>query len=164
MQAHFKVTVRNLQMLLYNTSTLQSCNKEHSYALIQCKQVIPSQMLAVTISRITVVTWPSSCTPLDSFSGLPRPSHYPVFAAFKNREGRPGPFYHVNDVSVYLGRQRGGDPPSKEWACGLILWFLLQLCEVWMFAKRKMYCSWFKTKKVYTKCVLSICLLMSFTW
>ena len=21
--------------------------------------------------------------------------------------GRPGPFYHVNDVSVYLGRQRG---------------------------------------------------------
>ena len=27
---------------------------------------------------------------------------------YKNRGGRPGPFYHVNDVSVYLGRQRGG--------------------------------------------------------
>ena len=25
--------------------------------------------------------------------------------------GRPGPFYHVNDISVYLGRQRGGGVP-----------------------------------------------------
>ena len=25
----------------------------------------------------------------------------------QNGGGRAGPFYHVNDVSVYLGRQRG---------------------------------------------------------
>ena len=28
--------------------------------------------------------------------------------------------YHVNDVSVYLGRQRGGGVPIKERAKGLI--------------------------------------------
>ena len=26
----------------------------------------------------------------------------------KNGGGRPGSFYHVNDVSVYVGRQSGG--------------------------------------------------------
>lgn len=31
----------------------------------------------------------------------------PVFEVCKNGEERPGPFYHVNEVSVYLGRQRG---------------------------------------------------------
>ena len=39
-----------------------------------------------------------------------RPSHHPVFDGLQypnNREGRPGPFYHVNGVSIYLGRQRG---------------------------------------------------------
>jgi len=29
-------------------------------------------------------------------------------AVCKNRGGRPGPFYHMSDVSVYLGRQRWG--------------------------------------------------------
>ena len=40
---------------------------------------------------------------------LPRPSHRPFLVAcsMQNGGGRPGPFYHVNDVSVYLGRQRG---------------------------------------------------------
>ena len=41
---------------------------------------------------------------------VPRPSHHPEFDHLqyaKNGGGRPGPFYHVNDVSVYLGRQRG---------------------------------------------------------
>ena len=32
----------------------------------------------------------------------------------KNGGGRPGIFYHVNDVSVYLGRQRGGRGPSLK--------------------------------------------------
>ena len=32
----------------------------------------------------------------------------------KNGGGRPGPFYHVNDVSVYLGRQRGGGVPDRK--------------------------------------------------
>ena len=41
---------------------------------------------------------------------VPRSSHRPVFDSLqyaKNGGGRPGIFYHVNDVSVYLGRQRG---------------------------------------------------------
>ena len=49
---------------------------------------------------------------------VPRPSHRPVFDRLqfaKNGGGRPVIFYHVNDISVYLGRQRGGrGPPSKE--------------------------------------------------
>ena len=47
---------------------------------------------------------------MDS-SPVPRPTHCPVLIAFSMQKqrvgGRPGPFYHVNDVSVYLGRQRG---------------------------------------------------------
>ena len=42
---------------------------------------------------------------------VPRPSHRPVFDNLqyaKNGGGRPGIFYHVNDISVYLGTQRGG--------------------------------------------------------
>ena len=51
------------------------------------------------------------------YSLVPRPSHRPVFDLLqyaKNRGGRPGPFYHINDVSVYLGRQRGGGVPDQE--------------------------------------------------
>ena len=35
-------------------------------------------------------------------------SSFSLLAVCKNGGGRPGSFYHVNDVSVYLGRQRGG--------------------------------------------------------
>ena len=37
----------------------------------------------------------------------PRPSHCPslLLAVCKNRGGRPGPFYHMNDISVYLSRR-----------------------------------------------------------
>ena len=42
---------------------------------------------------------------------VPRPSHHPVFV---HRGGRPGIFYHVNDVSVYLGRQKGGRVPHQK--------------------------------------------------
>ena len=68
-----------------------------------------------------------------------------------HREGRPGPFYHMNDVSVYLSRQKGG-----EWAWGLILKFVPQALEFWMFRKRKISCSWFETKNSCMKCVLSV--------
>ena len=34
-------------------------------------------------------------------------------AECKNGGGRPGPFYHMNDVSVYLGRRGGGGSRSK---------------------------------------------------
>ena len=33
--------------------------------------------------------------------------------SMQRRRGRPGPFYHMNYVSVYLGRNRR-DPLSKE--------------------------------------------------
>ena len=40
---------------------------------------------------------------------IPRPSHRPVFDCLqyaKNGGGSRGPFYCVNDISVYLDRQR----------------------------------------------------------
>ena len=35
------------------------------------------------------------------------------FLSMPNWRGRPGPLHHVNDVSVYLGRQRGGEVPHQ---------------------------------------------------
>ena len=37
-----------------------------------------------------------------------------VLAVCKNRGGRPGPFYHMNDISVYLV---GGGPQSQRILC-----------------------------------------------
>ena len=46
---------------------------------------------------------------LFKFPGLPTIRSLTVC---KNGRGRSGPFYHVNDVSVYLGRHRGGGVPD----------------------------------------------------
>ena len=54
---------------------------------------------------------------LAVYSLVPRPSHRPVFVYLhygKSGEGRPGPFYHVSDVSVYLSRQRRGEIPIER--------------------------------------------------
>ena len=39
--------------------------------------------------------------------------------------GRPGPFYRVNDISVYLGRQRGGRGPQMKEPCFAHVFFVL---------------------------------------
>ena len=47
----------------------------------------------------------------------PRPSHHTAFDCLqyaKTGEGGPSPFYHVNEVSVYLGRQRRGGVPDQK--------------------------------------------------
>ena len=46
----------------------------------------------------------TQCVPT---SLITRPSHRPVFDCLQKRRGRPGPFYHVNDVCGDLGRHRG---------------------------------------------------------
>ena len=56
---------------------------------------------------------------------VPRPSHRPVFDRLQcaKTEGEGlGAFYHVNDVSVYLGRQRrGGVIDRKDAFHGCVL-------------------------------------------
>ena len=53
-----------------------------------------------------------------------RPSHRLGFAVCENGRGRPGPFCHVNDVSVYLGRQRvGGVLIRKNTFCAHVFCF-----------------------------------------
>ena len=71
--------------------------------------------LTTTFSQVTIVsstfqalTWP--------------PSSFCSLAVCKNGGERPGIIYHVNDVSVYLGRQRGGGVPRRKneleaWSC-----------------------------------------------
>ena len=46
---------------------------------------------------------------------IPRPSYHPVFDCLlyaKMERGEPGPFYHMNDLSGYLGGQRGAGVPG----------------------------------------------------
>ena len=107
---------------------------------------------------------------LASFPGLPT-VQFLTACCMQNKGGRPDPFYHVNDVSVYLGRQRGGVVPdwknafhtrSSFWTkngtfCALQAFELEALsCKFRMFAKWKMYCSWFKKKNACVKYFLSI--------
>ena len=43
------------------------------------------------------------------------PSSLWSLAVCKNGGGRPGIIHHMNDVSVYLGRQRGGGVTGHSW-------------------------------------------------
>ena len=66
--------------------------------------------------RWSVNPWPVGTMWIFT-SLVPRPSHHPVFwslAVCKNGGGRPGPFYHMNDISVYLSRQRGEGVPHLK--------------------------------------------------
>ena len=50
---------------------------------------------------------------------VPRPSHCPVLISSFDclqyaKWGRPGPFYHVNDIDVYLDKQRGEGHSNRE--------------------------------------------------
>ena len=70
--------------------------------------------------QLCLVQWfTCKCLELCPLSLVPRPSHCPVFdryAVCKSGGRRPGIFHHVNDVSVYLGRQRrGGEGCPIEW-------------------------------------------------
>ena len=62
-----------------------------------------------------------SCLELLSMclSLVPRPSHCPVLITSFDclqyaKWGRPGPFYHVNDIDVYLDKQRGEGHSNRE--------------------------------------------------
>ena len=47
------------------------------------------------------------------FPGLPT-VQFGLLAVCKNGGGRLGIIYHVNDISVYLGRQRGEGSPVER--------------------------------------------------
>ena len=53
----------------------------------------------------------SKCGTIALFPGLPT-VHF-LIACSMQKNG-PGPFYHVNDVRVYLGRQRRGGVPNQK--------------------------------------------------
>ena len=51
----------------------------------------------------------------DICSLATRASHRPVFDHLQYaKTGRPAPFHHLNDISVYPGRQRGGGVPNEK--------------------------------------------------
>ena len=67
--------------------------------------------------RVVVFVWTyvlSATHTVALFPGLP-------IVQLLIGEGRPGPFYHVNDISVYQGRQRGGRGPQLKGRISRIL-------------------------------------------
>ena len=48
-----------------------------------------------------------------SFPGLPT-VQFLIACSMQKRRGKAWYHYHVNDVSVYLGRQRGGRVPCRK--------------------------------------------------
>ena len=123
--------------------------------LVATDKVLNVMQKPKSLWRWSVNPWPIGTMWIFT-SLVPRPSHHPVFWSFavcKNGGGRPGPFYHMNDISVYLSRQRGeGVPHRKNELEADLLVSAPSAGDV----KRKVYCSWFKTKNVCTICVLSI--------
>ena len=69
----------------------------------------PSLMLCVPVlcRRLTSVY----AKFIASFPGLPT-VQFLIACSMQNGGGRPGPFYHVNDVLSTRGRQRGGGVPN----------------------------------------------------
>ena len=87
-----------------------------------------------------------------------------IYMYAKNGGGRPGPFYHVDDINVYLGRQR------EEWSQRLLLWcasyprswqepgyeaMSVQTLRFKIFATRKKVIH-FRTKNTHLKWVCSL--------
>ena len=105
-------------------------------------------------------------------SGFPRPGcwsvpHYQVshdlavdrclttrFLIAKKEGRRPGIFYHVNDVNVYLGIQRrGGGVPGQKNELEAFSSCVFPSVEFQKCTKQKTYCLVFRTKTACTKCV-----------
>ena len=61
-----------------------------------------------------------------SFPGLPT-VQFLITCSMQNRGGRSGLFYYVDDVSVYLGRQKGGGVTDRKYTfCTRVLHFELE--------------------------------------
>ena len=81
------------------------CKTEIEHQVNRLEQVLYcSRPLHISCSDYRVLTMDCS---LALFPGLPNVQFW-LLAVCKNGWGRPGPFYHMNDISIYLGRQRGG--------------------------------------------------------
>ena len=60
----------------------------------------------------------------------------------------PGPFYHVNDISVYLGRQRGGGVPNQKNTFVHAFFVLKQEWYVFRFANIRKSRAWGRNYKI----------------
>ena len=92
--------------------------------LVATDKVLNVMQRPKSLWRWSVNPWPVGTMWIFT-SLVPRPSHHPVFwslAVCKNGGGRPGLFYHMNDISVYLSRQRGEGVTHRKneleaWSC-----------------------------------------------
>ena len=98
---------RSILFMVDNKETVKiySDTKDQSLNLGEVR-VTPTPMSC----RVVVSVW-TYCLPhtytVALFPGLPT-------VQFLVGEGRPGPFYHVNDVSVYQGTERGRGVPDRK--------------------------------------------------
>ena len=126
-------------------STMFACVSKSLWAPLQVWTTFWTQgaviIQSLGISWCFVSLWKSgSATPPDIkyISLISRPSHRPVFDRLQYVKWR-GKVWSVNDISVYLGRQRGGGVPHRKGrAWCLILLFLSQVLEFQTFMKWKM--------------------------
>ena len=86
----------------------------------------------------------------DLYSLVPRPSHHPVFDCFavcKNGGGRPVPFYHMNDISVYLGTRRRKGFPNEIMHFAHAFFVLNQEWYIFRFANIRNSSDWDRNYK-----------------
>ena len=82
---------------------------------------------------------------------VPRPSQSPVFGCLeyaKMEGGRPGIIYHVNDVSVYLGRQRGEGSLIERTHFTQVFFVLKQERYAFRFANVRNSSAWGRNYKI----------------
>ena len=73
---------------------------------------------------------------------------------YANGGGRPGPFYHVNDISVYLGRQRGGGALKQKSVFHLHILRPKQGVLCFSLLKHLNFSTWTETRKRLQACFI----------
>ena len=106
--------------LLVNEGTCNISNKGHGFYPTIAKCCLTSYLLSTNspwfgllVSLIMIMSFKYYLCIMLAL--VPRPSHHPVLDClqYAKLEGRPGPFYHVNDFNTTLGKQMVGWGPDR---------------------------------------------------
>ena len=100
------------------TTAMNRMRTNHSHPIFSLFVTIIIELEQNNRHPIMNLGWHVNCSSIASFPGH-SPSSFWLLPVCKNGRGRPGPFYQVNDISVYLGRQRVSAQRSAFCACVL---------------------------------------------
>ena len=90
------------------------CHAQYSNYNVQCSHPQHNSLLCTSTCTALPITLSSTTLlcPVNMHSPVPRPSYQPVFDILQY--AKDCPFYHVNNISVYLGRQRWEGVPDRK--------------------------------------------------